>query len=297
MKIQNEIKFGGLSKVEMSDSEFDLGEGIFIRKTYAHLFAPFMIAFKPPGENKIHGAPWKAAKGGIAFDILVEIEMPVVEEFKTAFDQEEMIWIIASLIRLYSYPYLIISAISDISFNKILDSEKEPVINPYETKHRIFNSSKDVQTFLREEHLNWLKENWQKTMRLLKTDSKFFAAFKAFDSAAIFGNPTSSLLTTWGAIEQLFSPNTGELKYRVSANLASFLEKPGIKRLELFKELSKLYNDRSLAAHTSKQLDHKPLVNSWVHLRNALMKIIEMGKVPSQDDLQELIFNPEINGA
>lgn len=297
MKIQNEIKFGGLSKVEMSDVEFDLGEGIFIRKTYAHLFAPFMMAFKPPGENKVHGTPWKPAKGGIGFDILVEIEMPDIEEFKALFNQEEMIWIIASLIRLYSYPYLVISAISDTSFNKILDSEKEPIINPYETKHRIFNSSKDVQTLLKEEHLNWLKDNWQKTARLLKNDLKFYAAFKAFDSAAIFGNPTSSLLTTWGAIEQLFSPNTGELKYRVSANLASFLEEPGTKRLELFKELSKLYNERSLAAHTSKQLDYKPLASSWIHLRNALMKIIEIGNVPTQDALEELIFNPKINGA
>ena len=38
--------FGGLSNVDMEISEFDLGQGILLRKTYAHLFAANMLAFK-----------------------------------------------------------------------------------------------------------------------------------------------------------------------------------------------------------------------------------------------------------
>lgn len=286
------IVYGGLSKVEMSDTEFDLGENIFIRKTYAHLFAPFMMAFNPPGKYKHHEGPWKAAKGGVSFDILVEIEMPEIEEFKSSFNQEEMIWIIASLIRLTSYPYLIVSATSNMSFNKILETENEPTIYPYETKNRIFSAPKNVKPLLNDEALSWIKENWKKTAKLMNDNPKFYSAFKAFDDATIQGKISSSLLAIWGAIEQLFSPNTGELKYRVSANLASFLTIHGDERLRLFKELSKLYNDRSIAAHTSKELDHSPLISSYVHLRNALMKIIEIGNVPTQEYLEELIFKP-----
>ncbi|HZK96874.1 MAG TPA: hypothetical protein VFC67_21930 [Prolixibacteraceae bacterium] len=292
MRQSMEILFGGLSKIEMTENEFDLGEGIFIRKTYAHLFAPFMMAFKPPGKYKHHEGPWKSAKGGISFDILVEIEMPLLKEFNDNFDSEEMIWIIASLIRLSCFPYLVVSAISDISFSKIPESEKEPTIFPFETKNRIFSPVENVKPFLSIDDLCWLKENWKRTVTLLKENSKFYLAFKAFDSASIQGKPSTSLINIWGAIEQLFSPNTGELKYRVSSNLAAFLQEHGDKRLEVFKELSHLYNDRSIVAHTAKEIDYSPVVSSYIHLRNALMKIIELGFVPSQDYLEELIFKP-----
>jgi len=282
---------GGLSGIEMTDTEFDFGNGITIRKTYAHLTSPFVLALKPPGKYKHHDGPWKAAKGGVSFDIFAEIEVPFIDGSKKSFDQLELLWTIVSLLRLVKYPYISIPAISDISFNKMLISEADPVVNPHETKPRIFGPPNSQKPKLSTDVLEWVKENLDTTMSLMKTDSKFYSAYKAFDSATEIGKSSAGLLTLWGAIEQLFSPSTGELKYRVSANLASFLSAHGEERLKLFKEISNLYNDRSTAAHTAKELDHSPLIATWVHLRNALIKIIEDGKVPTQTDLEKLIFN------
>jgi hypothetical protein len=36
----------GLSGLELGDDFLDLGEGISLRKTYAHLMAPFLMAFQ-----------------------------------------------------------------------------------------------------------------------------------------------------------------------------------------------------------------------------------------------------------
>ena len=138
--------------------------------------------------------------------------------------------------------------------------------------------------------MEWLKQNWIKAARLIQDNPKFYAALKALDDSSIQGNPSSSLLTIWGAIEQLFSHNTSELKYRVSTNLASFLKPRGDERLKLFKEISKLYNERSTAAHTSKKISYEPVVSSFTHFRNAVIKIIEAGKLPTQKDLEELTF-------
>ena len=282
--------YAGLYGVEMTDNQFDLGEGIYIRKTYAHLFAPFMIAFKPPRKNKHHEGPWKAAKGGLSFDISAEIELPRIEIFEKLSGQEDGVWLIASLLRLSSYPFLIVPALSDISFNKIVGSETEPSIYPFETKHRIFGPPDTKAPMLSEDNLDWVKAHWKKTAELMIKYPKFYSAFKAFDSATVQGKVSSSLLSIWGAVEHLFSSNTGELKYRVSANLASYLTERGDKRLELFKELSKLYNDRSIASHTSKELEHFPLISSYIHLRNALFKIVETGVMPTQESLEEIIF-------
>lgn len=291
-----EIKiFGGLSQIEMEIDEFHLGDGIIIRKTYAHLFAPFMMAFSPPGNGKLkfHGGPWKTTKGGISFDILVEIEMPKQVEFEKAIDSEELIWLIACLIRLGSHPFVLVSAISDMSFNNIKTDEAQPTITPIETKKRIFSAIEDRKPILSIDDLEWLKLHWKIAAKLIINNPKFYPALKSFDDATIQGKKSSALLNIWGAIEHLFSPNTGELKYRVSSNLAAFLAKHGEKRLEIFKELSKLYNERSTAAHTSKDVETAAIISSYVHFRNALVKIIEDGKIPSQEELESLIFKAE----
>lgn len=281
--------YAGLSGVEMDQVEFNLGQGVFIRKTYAHLFAPFMLAFNPPGKFKHHDGPWKATKGALSFDIGIEVEIPRLQTFENLSGQEEGAWLIASLLRLAQYPFLNIAVLSDMPFRSVT-SDSEPTIFPFETKHRIFSPPNNKNPIISEHDLFWLKEHWEKTAVLMTKNAKFYSAFKAFDSASIHGKVSTSLLTVWGAIEQLFSPNTGELKFRVCSNLASYLAERGNKRLELFKELSKLYNDRSTAAHTSKDIDHSPLLSSYVHLRNALLKMVETGIVPNQEDFEELMY-------
>ena len=282
--------FGGVANVEMQGSEFDLGYGVFIRPTYAHLFAPFTMAFKPPGKYGFHEGPWKTTKGGYHFDIRAEIEMPVIAGLSADFEQQELIWLIACLLRLSEFPFMMVPAISNISFKKVLETEKDPSIYPFETQYRIFGPGTDIQPALNSDNLSWIKDSWYPATMLLKSSPKFYGALKAFDAATVNQRTSLSLLSIWGAIEQLFSPNTGELKYRVSANLAAYLEPYGEERWKLFKELSKLYNDRSTAAHTAKELDQSSLISSYVYLRNALVKMIEMGKVPTQDDLERLQF-------
>lgn len=291
--MEKNIKYGGLSGIELELDEFDLGEGVIIRNTFAHLFSPFMVAFSPSTEHGYHGGPWKAAKGGSGFDIKIEIEVPVITKFNGKISQEDIIWLLTCLIRVGSAPFAMASAISDISFNKIPNEKREPVIVPFETQHRIFGPSKDAKPILTEHSLNWLKEHWVGTLELMNKNLNFDSALRAFDSATIQGKTSSSLLSLWGAIEQLFSPSHGELRFRVSSNLAAYLEEPGDERYKLYKELLKLYNDRSAAAHTAKDIDQSPLVQTYVHLRNALLKMIQEEKIPTQKSLEASLFNIE----
>ncbi|KSV67265.1 hypothetical protein N182_34095 [Sinorhizobium sp. GL2] len=98
------------------------------------------------------------------------------------------------------------------------------------------------------------------------------------------------MLTVWGALEQLFAPSAGELRHRVAANIAAYLEPRGPKRLATYKHVLKLYNARSTAAHTTKDLDVNVMLASWVILRNALIRMINEYKVPSQADFEHLLY-------
>jgi hypothetical protein len=281
--------YAGVAGIGYQNQDFELGEGIIIRSTYAHLFAPYMMAFKPPGKYKHHDGPWKPAKGGITYDILIEIEVPETTTLK-AFSKEEIAWLIVSLIKISDHPYVSTPILSDISFNRVVEDDIEPTLIPNEVKRRIFRPTKDVVSYLSEETLLWIKGTWKDVATLMTKNPQFNTAYKAFDTAGFEGSTASSLITIWGAIEQLFSSNSGELRYRVASNLAAYLEAPGEKRLDLYKRLLKLYNERSTAAHTSKPIEQGPLLESYVYLRNALIKIIQTDKVPTATDFEEKIF-------
>jgi hypothetical protein len=57
----------GISNIVLEPEAFDLGEGVTIRKTYAHLMAHFLMAFASPPPSSFHPGPWKATKGTASF--------------------------------------------------------------------------------------------------------------------------------------------------------------------------------------------------------------------------------------
>jgi hypothetical protein len=133
----------------------------------------------------------------------------------------------------------------------------------------------------------------QPTAFLLGRDSAFAAAMRALDQANVQGRTSASLLATWGALEQLFSPSPSELRFRISAYIASYLANPGPERLALFKHILELYNQRSKAAHTAESVGSAPLAQSFIILRNALLKIIDNEAVPTQSELETMLLNPQ----
>lgn len=282
--------YGGVSGVDLGVEYFDLGEGVEIRKTYAHLFSANMMAFAPPGPKGYHPAPWKAAKGGFGYDICAEIRAPERTSLGESFDARETIWWIAALLRLACFPYLSVPVISTHSFSEIAKSDQQPTLTPFETEGRIFGPADTGSNVLDTEEVAWVKGKWVTAGHLLNRNPKFSSALKAFDLATLRGRASSSLLAMWGGLEQIFAPSTAELRFRVAALLASYLEPHGTARLELYKEILKLYNARSIAAHTAEETEPGPLVQTYVIMRNVLVRMIDANKVPTQADLESALF-------
>jgi hypothetical protein len=94
----------------------------------------------------------------------------------------------------------------------------------------------------------------------------------------------------WGGLEQIFAPSPGELRFRVAALMASYLEAHGTARLQLYKEILKLYGERSVAAHTAQEVETEPLQRTYVIMRNVLVKMIDTNQVPTQTDLEALLL-------
>jgi hypothetical protein len=282
--------YAGISGCELNADSFELGEGVKLTKTYAHLMAPFIMAFAPPGPNGIHPAPWRAAQGGFGFDIHVELHIPANFSLSGGLDQEDTIWLIAALLRIIRFPFVTVPVLSDTSFTLIAESKREPHLRPLEITNRILVPRDEANRKLEDENLYWVRDHWIDSSRLMKKHDKFNTAFRAFDSATIKGKTSSSLLALWGGLEQLFSSSNAELRFRVSAMIASFLKPSGTERLELHKHIVKLYDARSAAAHTSNDIEQKHLIATYVLMRNALVKMLDTNHVPTRNELDALLF-------
>jgi hypothetical protein len=290
MEGDTKFLYGGMSGAKLAVECFDLGYGVMLRQTYAHLMSPRLMAFSPPGPHGYHPTPWKAAKGGFSFDIEVEVRAPDITYFGGNFDARETIWWVAALLRLARVPFLSVPVISDHPFDSIPNVEDEPTLQPFEIERRIFQAADLSNSILDNELLSWIKEKWITAGRLLNSNPKFYTALKAFDSADVRGRTSASLLALWGGLEQLFAPSPGELRFRVASLLASYLEPQGNTRFDLYKQILRLYNERSVAAHTAREIDTGPLVHTYVLMRNALVRMIDENRVPTQEDLEALLF-------
>src|SRR4051812_10635673 len=63
----------GLHGLPMDGDHFDLDDGITIKRTYAHLMMPYLVAFKQAEPGKAHPGPWKSAESSAGFDIEAEL--------------------------------------------------------------------------------------------------------------------------------------------------------------------------------------------------------------------------------
>ncbi len=290
MNNSEEPLYAGFSLVSLEPESYDLGRGVILSRTYAHLMAPFIMAFAPAPPGRHHPAPWNTAKGGLGLDIQVQLATSAEFVPPGNFDSLNTVWLIAALIRLAATPLVQVAVISDQAFEHIPKSGKEPYLLPIEVSRRRLMPLETPTTVLEVVQLEWVKQHWFETGCLLSQNKDFSTAFQAFDATTMATSIPVAMMTLWGAIEQLFSPAKQELRFRVSATLASWLEPPGASRLALHKRIVKLYDKRSEVAHGAGGGNAQAFIDTHALMSRALKKMIEKDQVPIRDELEGNLF-------
>ena len=279
----------GLSGIELEEDDFDLGEGIRLRRTYAHQFAPFMLAFAKPNPGQPHPGPWKATRGGFAFDITAELYIPAALEEKYG-SNVGLARLLVFLLRLGVSPAVTLPAFANASFNSLAKmDDAEVLLQPFETAQRHFPLGV-VGGQVVAPAVIWVKERWPIAHKLKISHAEFELAVDALDSGQFVQQHALTLVSLWAALEALFSPSKSELSFRVSALISAYLEEPGPARLARQKSIAKLYTKRSAAAHGKPTHDQQNLLDSFNLLREVLTKMLDDGKVPSKEQLEAGLF-------
>ncbi len=293
MNPKNDAMFGGVAGVRLSVDEFELGHGIVLRRTSAEFIAPFMVKL-PPSDSGGGFGKMSAVSGGINLQIQVEIFIPSSFEMNGFFDRLNTLWWLTALMRLRGAHRAQLPVISDRTFSEIADNWKVAEAFPIEVVPRQLPAAESIEEFSPED-LQWLQGIWLSGGKLMSKHPAFNDAFQALDGAGAMPTRAVATLAIWGAFEHLFSPGKQELRFRVSANMATFLEDAGSERLNLQKKIMKLYDVRSTIAHGVKA----PSTDAWLDTlslaHRVLNKILIIDHVPSKEDLELALFAPDID--
>ncbi len=287
MDFENASLFGGISGAALPVDEFEICDGLVLRKTYAHVMSPYILAcHRPERAGQHHPGPWKSGQGGSGMD--VEIEIALHEGVRpTGFDRLNTLWWILSLLRLSSGAPLKLPIVADVSFSVIAQGSNEARLWPIETLSRQYRTVPDPPQVIENEHLVWMREAFSQGADLMN-DHAFGRAFQTFDGAIWAHSAGSALVTIWAAMETLIRPGQSQITKRLSSSLATLLEPPGPGRNRLFGHVKSLYEARGGSAHASRSPEAQQLLSSFTIGRRAFMTCIDRRAVPKVAELQEM---------
>jgi hypothetical protein len=162
------------------------------------------------------------------------------------------------------------------------------------------DSKLDIRMFLEEflpdtrkrisaAQIQWTRDNWLSSIKMIDDPAFAFASQVLFRDHMI-RNQELQIVSVWSALERIFSSKGPELRFRVSASIAAYLEPNGPARRSLARSTLKLYDERSAAAHGSPVKSSSAYNDSIGLLRRTLIRMVERRHVPTPDELERLLF-------
>lgn len=282
----------GLVGIEIIGPEVQLGQGIVLRPTYAHRFSAANFAFsvpRVPGEH--HPGPWLTFPQQGARDVLTELVIPEAyshsEETQRAASRT-----IITLLRLWYHPEVEAAYESTMATAELALGSSSAKLRVMEDRRRFvrYGVRIDDCTPQTVDRLAWVAASWETALRMRGQSAVFDLLLEAFDVSQVMPNKSMMLVTMWGALEVLFTSEKSELRFRVSCNVAAYIEPPGRARAELQKKVAKLYDARSAAAHGNLKFSDEALAESIDLYRQVLFKLIHEGVVPDRAHLERCLF-------
>lgn len=284
----------GISSINLGDRVIEFGHGIQLRPTFAHLFATDILAFeRPTTPTSFHPGPWQAVSHKSGIDIQAELFIP--KEYKhSRLSNLDVGHTIITLLRLWVDPQIALQVFTRSPIAKLKEragsdkgGELAAMLYAQRERHVNIGLIKGDRII---ESIDWVVDHWKNAVELRSSSPEFDLTLETFDNAQCIPNTAMMLVSIWGSLEAIFAPHKAELVFRVSTQLAAFLKPRGLARLEKQKEIVKLYNLRSAAAHGSPKHAGDDLVKTYELLRMAIIRMIELKIVPNKERLEELLF-------
>jgi hypothetical protein len=276
----------GVAGLELAADSYDLGGGVRLFKSYAHLAIRPRISFTPSSGRRVHPGPWKPLKtwlfGGPAGSTITVLASIFVPSRKGSSPWENGGFWIVFLLGLQMNSNLAVAYFYDESSDSSSDGERD-------IRMLLEEFLPHTHSVISHAQIQWVRDNWLASLKMIENPAFAFAA-QVLLRDHMLQNQELQIVSVWSALERIFSSKAPELRFRVSANIASYLEPNSPARRSLVRSTLKLYDERSAAAHGSPLRSSSAYMDSVGLLRRTLIKMIEQRHVPTSDELEKHLF-------
>lgn len=271
--------FGGLARATLATEREELAPGLELRRTYAHVFAPAMVAFAPPGgPGGVHPGPWAAAMGGgTAENVCVEIYLAKGARPLTV-DRLETIRLVASLIRLVAGSPVCVPIVANTPLAVGPGSPKPPVVWSLEHLPRW----RVPEVVIAEPQLALLRACLQPENTMLH-DNDVFRAYNLVDGLWWLPTWTAQMVAMWTGAEMLMRPGRRGVGASLANSIRSFLGSGRRDGDRLYNDVLELYAARGGAAHGGRQPSATDITASFGIVRRLLIACLLEGRPPPDD--------------
>ena len=245
---------------------------------------------EPPGEVGLATALRdKSIFGAIGrWMPLVQYELALADEF--ASESPNFIldvgWTVISGLRLRTGCEFLVPAVSDHSWSTIEgalpDSCLAQLLEDYPNAFRL-----DPNAVMTEAGGSWVASRFLELLEL-RANSRFHFSLECLSGS--YGETDGRMAASklWAGVEALADVDQ-ELRFRLSALLASLIEPPGRDRATRYKNITKLYGVRSKVVHgglVSDEVIREHVGATRSLLASCLIAVVELGRLPARDELE-----------
>jgi hypothetical protein len=279
----------GLNELDVGDIAINYPEGIVLRRAYAYVMQPVLLAFSPAEPGRHHPGPLKETRSGGGRTVTAELFVPE-SSFPDKAKRFHIATTIIFLLQLWVHPGVELVVGSNIAFSEILDAkDAEAILIQPPSRERHFRLLPASLSGI-PDSISWTVSNFASTQSLMEQSPEFRLAVNAFSAGQFYQDTALAMVSLWGALEAIFSTNQGELRFRVSSLIAAYLKPPGVERLHEQKRIAKLYDKRSAAAHGKPNHSLEDLFHTYELLRAVLISFIHNKHVPTREEFEANLF-------
>lgn len=222
----------------------DVGNGLRLEPTYAHVFAHPMLAVKPPEPGKHHPAPWTIVNSsGLVETAKVQLIVECPTDREAIFQARAVV----SLLRLTAGTPIRSPILSKMSFDRIADGEKCDYVSEFEPPLRWDVPDYDLDDIASElpDYLSRLHKH--------RHSDRFTKAFGLLDS--MWWNPSLSaqMIAIWSAAETLLQPGRQSMTKELAKLVRSSLGTTPSDGDRYYNEVIRLCAARGSAAHAGRE--------------------------------------------
>jgi len=147
---------------------------------------------------------------------------------------------------------------------------------------------------LDKEEIVLFKQFWDKFSKIPPNSPITTATIRFSEKIERYRKVDDHLIDCFISFEFLFSDGGSESTHKIARRTAVFLEKNKDKRIRIYREMKRAYNERSNIVH-GRKIDYKKIAKYYTkvedYLRNCLRKIIEEEQYSKDTFLNKLDFN------